>query len=151
MVAWAVSAAAWAVPVAWAAAARGAGAGIGVGGGNFDAGMNGVIGPAGLDSSIGFAQIEFDGQLGPMRAGPLPYNGSFGDVLYAGAAPGWFGWNDGGFLTDQPPPSALAWPSQPGRGRSATTATNVTIPGRHRAARKSASRRPKLDQLTPPR
>ena len=60
--------------------------GAGAGGGNFNAGMNGVIGPAGLENSVGFGQIGFVGQVGEMRVGGVPYDAGFGEGFPTGRA-----------------------------------------------------------------
>jgi hypothetical protein len=63
--------------------------GFGTGGETFNAGMNGVIGPAGFDNAIGYAGAGLVGQVGEMRAGALPYyDGDFGYGVYAGVATG---------------------------------------------------------------
>jgi hypothetical protein len=118
--------------------------GLGAGGGNFNAGMNGVIGPAGLADSVGFGQIGFAGQVGEMRAGAMPYDGGFGGGLYTGAAPGWTGWDDGDFLSVQTRPWTLVSPSENNRSPRATAAPkSKTSPGPRRATRKSTSNRQK--------
>jgi hypothetical protein len=118
--------------------------GLGAGSGSFNAGMNGVIGPAGLADSVGFGQIGFVGQVGEMRAGAVPNDGGFGGGLYAGAAPGWTGWDDGDFLSAQTRPWALVSPLENNRSPGATAAPkSKTSPGPRRATRKSTSNRQK--------
>ena len=46
--------------------------GFGAAGETFNAGMNGVIGPAGFDGGMGFDPSAYYGQFGEMRAGALP-------------------------------------------------------------------------------
>ena len=120
------------------------GVGLGAGGGNFNAGMNGVIGPAGLDDSVGFGQIGFPGQLGQI-AGTLPYDGGFGGGLYTGAAPDWTAWHDGDFLSARARPSAMVSPSETNRGPGTTSGASKSnpVPSPRHTTHKSASRRQK--------
>jgi hypothetical protein len=118
--------------------------GAGAGGGNFNAGMNGVIGPAGLEDSVGFGQIGFIGQVGEMRVGAVPYNDGFGEGFPTGAAPGWTGWGYGDYLSARTRPGALITPSENNRGSGATAASkSKTAAGPRRATRKSAPHRQK--------
>ena len=48
------------------------------GGPSVNAGMNGVIGPVGVDDGSGINPYGFGGNVGEMRAGPLPMNGRLG-------------------------------------------------------------------------
>ena len=118
--------------------------GLGAGGGNFNAGMNGVIGPAGLADSVSFGQIGFVRQVGEMRAGAVPNDVGYGSGLYSGAAPGWTGWDDGDFLSAPTRPWALVSPSENNRSPGATAAPkSKTSPGPRRATRKSTTNRQK--------
>jgi hypothetical protein len=120
------------------------GGGGGVGGGNFNAGMNGVIGPAGLESTVGFAQMGFVGQTGEMRAGGMPdYGDFFGNGFYASAGSGYIGWNDGDFLSAQGAPSSLTSHQVASRGRANTAASKTSSSPGH-TARKAAARRQKV-------
>jgi hypothetical protein len=120
------------------------GVGLGAGGGNFNVGMNGVIGPAGLDESVSFGQIGFVGQVGATRAGALPYDGDFGGGLYTGDAPGWAGGNDDDLLSALARPRGLSSYSETNRGPGATAGSGPKIvPGPRHATRKSAPRRQK--------
>jgi hypothetical protein len=115
--------------------------GVGAGGGNFSAGMNGVIGPAGLDDSVAFGQIGFGGQVGEMRAGAFPYDDGFGGGLYTGSAPGWTGWDDSAYLSAHARPRASKPPSETNRAPGATaSAKSKTVPSPRHATRKSVSR-----------
>ena len=69
--------------------------GFGAGGETFNAGMNGVIGPTGFDTAMGYAANGFAGQVGEMRAGALPYDeGGFDYGMDPGVATGSLGGND---------------------------------------------------------
>jgi hypothetical protein len=48
------------------------------GGPSVNAGMNGVIGPVGVDDGSGINPYGYVGNMGEMRAGPLPVNGGLG-------------------------------------------------------------------------
>jgi hypothetical protein len=50
----------------------------GGGSGNFNAGMNGVIGPAGLNMGTELGSPAFAGTTGGLTAGPLPASGRLG-------------------------------------------------------------------------
>jgi hypothetical protein len=117
--------------------------GFGAVGGNFDAGMNGVIGPAGLGSTAGFGQIGFVGQVGELRAGALPYGGDFGGGYFAGAGTNWIGWNESDYLSAQARPSALASPKAASGRRPAPADTKTSSSPGH-AARKPVARRQKV-------
>ena len=120
------------------------GVGLGPGGANFNAGMNGVIGPAGLDESVAFGQRGFAGQVGELKAGALPYDGDLGGGLYTVAGPGWIGWDDGDFLSVNARPRALTSRSETTRSSGASVATGIKPANSQRqATRKSASRRQK--------
>jgi hypothetical protein len=90
--------------------------------GSYNAGMNGVIGPTGLDGAMGFAQVGFVDQLGEIRAGTLPNDGGYEYVMSASAAPVWLGGTDGDlFLT-----GSLTAPApliSPARSREEVTGT----------------------------
>jgi hypothetical protein len=116
--------------------------GLDIEGGTLNVGMNGVIGPAGLDGGVGFAPSGFVGQTGEMRAGGLPYDGGFGYGLSVGGAPGSLGWNDGDFLADQPRRRVLASPSEVKQRRTTPAAVNDAHTSRP-AIRNSAARREK--------
>jgi hypothetical protein len=117
--------------------------GFGAAGGNFDAGMNGVIGPAGLDSTVAFSQPGFLGQAGEMRAGALPYGGNFGDGYFARTGTNWIGWNESDYLSPQPRPSAMASTNATSGGRPARAVTKTGSSPRHADAHKSVTRRQK--------
>jgi hypothetical protein len=119
----------------------------GGGGGNFNAGMNGVIGQSGFDGGSGTGQAGFVGQVGEMRAGPLPIGGGFGgdnslllaDGLHTSGAVGWDDWREGDFAGAESWPLANVSPAQtrPGRSVRATPKTNTS---QRRAARNASHR-----------
>ena len=75
------------------------------GGPSVNAGMNGVIGPVGLDDGSAINPYGLVGNIGEMRAGPLPSNGGLGagnslarsDMVMGGPASMMDGWPEGEF------------------------------------------------------
>jgi hypothetical protein len=121
-----------------------AGGGAGGGGGNLNAGMNGVIGPAGSDGGSGYSVAVFVGPFGELRAGPLPFEGGFVDgtsmpfVGDSGAAMGWNGWWANDFTLDRAQPLASSSRADASAGRGGI-ATTKTLANQRRVARKSSS------------
>jgi hypothetical protein len=117
------------------------------GGPSVNAGMNGVIGPVGVDDGSGINPYGFVGSVGEMRAGPIPMNGGLGagnslaqnDVIMQGPAAVMNGGPEGAF------DESGAWPlgrtnrlvaSGGQRGKSSAKA----ISRQRRTARKAATK-----------
>jgi hypothetical protein len=116
------------------------------GGPSVNAGMNGVIGPVGVDDGSGINPYGFVGSVGEMRAGPLPLNGGPGagnsraqsDLVMQGPGSMMNGWPDGQF--DQSQMWPLDVPNRSGasggqRGKSSAK----TVSRQRRAGRKAAT------------
>jgi hypothetical protein len=118
--------------------------GFGAGGETFNAGMNGVIGPAGFDRAMGYATNGFVGPVGAMGAGAFPYDGDFGYgmSLYPGVTTGFLGRNDVGAHTTRQSRAAAAETARSEGIHSAGTGANTTAAAR-RAVPKSVARREK--------
>jgi len=117
------------------------------GGPSVNAGMNGVIGPVGFGDGSGINPYGFVGNVGEMRAGPIPMNGGLGagnslaqnDVIMQGPAAVMNGGPEGAF------DESGAWPlgrtnrlvaSGGQRGKSSAKA----VSRQRRTARKAATK-----------
>ncbi len=119
------------------------------GGPSVNAGMNGVIGPVGVDDGSGINSYGFVSNVGDMRAGPLPLNGETGagnsraqsDIVMQGPGPMMNGWSDGEFDQFQMWPLEVANRSAASGGqRGKSSAKSVA---RQRRAGRKAPTRPK--------
>jgi hypothetical protein len=126
----------------------------GGGSGNFNAGMNGVIGPVGVDVGSGSNPYGFAGDVGQTRAGPLPMNMGLGagnslaqsDGLMGEPAFAMNGWPEDSFDESQPWPSGVANRSVASGGQRGIRSAKA-VSRQRRAARKAAATQPKT---TPP-
>jgi hypothetical protein len=119
-------------------------AGFGAGGETFNAGMNGVIGPAGFDRAMGYATSGFVGPDGAMQAGAFPYDGDFGygTSLYPRVTTGFLGRNDVNTRTARQSRPAVAETARSEGSQSPGTPANTTATAR-RSVLKSVARREK--------
>jgi hypothetical protein len=119
--------------------------GFGAGGETFNAGMNGVIGPAGFDTAMGYASNGFAGQVGEMRAGALPYDeADFGYDMYPGVATGLLGSNDvSAHTTRRSRPAATAAETARSEASQPRATAADTTSSERRPVPKSVARREK--------
>jgi hypothetical protein len=118
------------------------------GGPSVNAGMNGVIGPVGLDDGSAINPYGLAGNIGGMRAGPLPSNDGLGagnslarsDMVMGGPASMMDGWPEGEFDVSEILPSGMSNRSIAGgaqRGKGSAKA--VSSRQRRAATRKAAA------------
>ena len=116
--------------------------GFDVAGGTFNAGMNGVVGPAGLESVVINTPGGFAGGAGDLGAGAMPYDGGYFYGSFISPTPGWPGWQDGGLAAARHYPATVAIPPSNSSSRSTrTAAVKKTEPSPSDTVRKSVSRR----------
>jgi hypothetical protein len=119
------------------------------GGPSVNAGMNGVIGPVGVDDGSGINPYGFAGNVGEMRAGPLPTNGGLGagnslaqtDMVMQGPESIGNGWPGGEFDESQ------TWPLR-GSNRSVVSGGqrgkySAKVAAKPRRAGRKAAAQPK--------
>lgn len=99
--------------------------GFGVVGETFNAGMNGVISPVGLDGGMGFAPTGFSRQVGEMSASAWPYDGEFGYGLYPGPRLERRGRSDGDFRAKQSEPRVATARAEANHVRGTAAANTV--------------------------
>jgi hypothetical protein len=117
------------------------------GGPSVNAGMNGVIGPVGLDDGSGINPYGFAGNIGEMRAGPLPVKGgpgagnSLAESVGLEGEPGFVmnGWPEGGFGEFEAWPSRMTDRSVASGGQRGTRSAKAVASRQRRAARKAAT------------
>lgn len=117
------------------------------GGPSVNAGMNGVIGPVGLDDGSGINRYASVGNVGEMRAGPLPMNGGLGagNSLAQGVgvmgepAFAMNGWPEGAFDESQPWPLGVANRSVARAGQRGKSSAKA-VSKQRRTARKAATK-----------
>jgi len=117
------------------------------GGPSVNAGMNGVIGPVGVDDGSGINPYGFVGNVGAMRAGPLPMNGGLGanhslaqsDGLMGLPAFGMNGWPEGEFDVFETWPSGVSNRSIAGGTQRGKGSAKAVSSRQRRAARKAAT------------
>jgi hypothetical protein len=117
--------------------------------GNLNAGMNGVIGPVGLDGGSALNPYGLVGNAGDMRAGPLPVNGGLGagnslarsDMVMAGPASMMDGLPEGAFdVSEIWPSGVLSNRSIAGGAQRGKSSAKAAVSSRQRrAARKAAT------------
>ena len=127
------------------------------GGPSVNAGMNGVIGPVGLDDGSAINPYGLMGNIGEMRAGPLPSNGGLGagnslarsDMVMGGPASMMDGWPDGEFDVPEIWPSSVSKRSiDSGAQRGKGSAKAVSRRQRRGCRKAAAQSKTALEQPT---
>jgi hypothetical protein len=117
------------------------------GGPSVNAGMNGVIGPVGVDDGSGINPYGFVGNVGEMRAGPIPMNGGLGagnslaqnDVIMEGPAAVMNGGPEGAFDESQAWPLGMTNRSVASGGQRGKSSAKA-VSRQRRTARKAATK-----------
>jgi hypothetical protein len=117
------------------------------GGPSVNAGMNGVIGPVGVDDGSGINPYGFVGNVGEMRAGPIPMNGGLGagnflaqnDVIMQGPAAVMNGGPEGAFDESQAWPLGMTNRSVASGGQRGKSSAKA-VSRQRRTARKAATK-----------
>jgi hypothetical protein len=120
--------------------------GFGADGVTVNAGMNGVIGPAGFESAMGYATSGFVGTVGELRAGAFPHDRGFDSGMYdyPSVTRGFLGRDDrSANPARQSGPAAETARSDRSRSPGGRTAVANTTAATRRPVPKSVARREK--------